>query len=206
MLTEISVSYAESGFTPTETALSVFGVKSAVIERLETEGARAECIDDFLEFSLIVDGLGLRTFEVYAARREEVIRQQAEQVLELSTPVMKIWEGVLALPIVGTLDSNRTQVIMEQLLQMLVDTGATHAIIDITGVPTVDTMVAQHLLKTIAAARLMGAECIISGVRPQIAQTIVTLGIEFGDIVTRSTLAAALSLALQSVDHPSAGS
>ncbi len=144
----------------------------------------------------MIDELGLFTFETYAKAREEVISNQAEQLLELATPVVKLWHGVVALPLVGTLDSARAQVVMEKLLQTLVDTGSEYAIIDITGVPAVDTQVAQHLLKTIVAARLMGAECIISGIRPQIAQTIVALGIEFGDIATKATLADALMLAL----------
>ena len=145
----------------------------------------------------MVDDLGLFTFETYAKAREELITEQTEQLLELSTPVVKLWDGVVAVPLVGTLDSARAQVVMERLLQTLVDTGSPYAIIDITGVPAVDTQVAQHILKTVVAARLMGAECIISGIRPQIAQTIVALGIEFGDIVTKATLADALRHALR---------
>jgi rsbT co-antagonist protein RsbR len=141
--------------------------------------------------------LGLYTFETYAQAREELISEQAEQLLELSTPVVKLWDGVVAVPLVGTLDSARAQVVMEKLLQNLVDTESTYAIIDITGVPAVDTQVAQHILKTVVAARLMGAECVISGIRPQIAQTIVALGIEFGDIATKSSLADALVHALR---------
>jgi rsbT co-antagonist protein RsbR len=144
-----------------------------------------------------VDALGLFTFESFARARELVITEQAEQLLELTTPVVKLWEGVVAVPLIGTLDSARTQIVMEKLLQTLVDTGSEHAIIDITGVPAVDTEVAQHLLKTVVAARLMGAECTISGIRPQIAQTIVALGIEFGDIPTKATLADALLHALR---------
>jgi rsbT co-antagonist protein RsbR len=140
----------------------------------------------------MLDTLGLWTFEVYSRTREGIIREQSEQLLELTTPVIKLWEGVLAVPLVGTLDSTRTQVVMEKLLEALVDTGSEHAIIDITGVLAVDTQVAQHLLKTVAAARLMGAECTISGIRPQIAQTIVALGIELGDITTKASLADAL--------------
>jgi rsbT co-antagonist protein RsbR len=152
---------------------------------------------EVLTFSRLLDALGLWTFETYAAAREEIIKEQSEQLLELTTPVVKLWEGVLAVPLVGTLDSARTQVVMEKLLEALVETGSEHAIIDITGVLAVDTQVAQHLLKTVVAARLMGAECIISGIRPQIAQTIVALGIEFGDITTKATLADALRHALQ---------
>ena len=145
----------------------------------------------------MIDELGMFTFETYAAAREQIIADQAESMLELSTPVVKLWDGIIAVPLVGTLDSARTQVVMEKLLEALVDTGSEHAVIDITGVPAVDTEVAQHLLKTVVAARLMGAECIISGIRPQIAQTIVALGIEFGDIVTKATLADALGHALR---------
>jgi rsbT co-antagonist protein RsbR len=153
-------------------------------------------MQSYLQLSRLLDDLGLYTIEVYSRTREEIISSQADQLMELSTPVVKLWDGVIAVPLVGTLDSARTQVVMEKLLQALVDTGSEQAIIDITGVPAVDTQVAQHLLKTIVAARLMGAECTVSGIRPQIAQTIVALGIEFGDIVTKATLADALKLAL----------
>lgn len=193
ILAELSRARARQGFTPSETAVSVFALKDAVLEALD----EADAVDaGFLEFSRFVDDLGLYTFEMFAQARESIITDQAEQLLELSTPVVKLWEGVLAVPLVGTLDSARTQVVMEKLLQGLVDTGSEHAIIDITGVPAVDTQVAQHLLKTVVAARLMGAECIVSGIRPQIAQTIVALGIEFGDITTKATLADALVSAL----------
>ena len=148
----------------------------------------------YLAFARMVDDLGLLTFETYAAAREQIIADQAESMLELSTPVVRLWDGIIAVPLVGTLDSARTQLVMEKLLKALVDTGAEHAVLDITGVPTVDTEVAQHLLKTVIAARLLGAECIVSGIRPQIAQTIVSLGIEFGDIATKATLADALAL------------
>jgi rsbT co-antagonist protein RsbR len=145
----------------------------------------------------LLDRLGLYTTEVYQQGREEVIARQNQEMLELSTPVVELWEGVLALPLIGTLDSARTQIVMENLLQRIVETGASIAIIDITGVPTVDTLVAQHLLKTVAAARLMGADCIISGIRPQIAQTIVHLGVELQSVVTKATLADAFAVALQ---------
>jgi len=187
LLTEMSFARARQGYTPTETASAVFALKEPVRARLP-DGQMAE----FAEFSTLMDQLGLFTFETFAAARESVIMSQTEQLLELSTPVVKLWDGVLAVPLVGTLDSARTQVVMETLLQTLVDTGSAHAIIDITGVAAVDTQVAQHLLKTVVAARLMGAECIISGIRPQIAQTVVALGIEFGDIPTKATLADAL--------------
>ncbi|MEZ5409169.1 MAG: STAS domain-containing protein [Acidimicrobiales bacterium] len=187
LLSELSTSRARRGFSPTETASSVFALKDALFEVMGVTGS-----SDQLELSRAIDDLGLFTFERFAAAREAVILNQSEQLLELSTPVVKLWDGILAVPLVGTLDSARTLVVMETLLQMLVDTGSAHAIIDITGVAAVDTQVAQHLLKTVHAARLMGAECIISGIRPQIAQTVVALGIEFGDIATRATLADAL--------------
>ncbi|MBW8481861.1 STAS domain-containing protein [Actinomadura parmotrematis] len=196
-LADISRSRARQGFSPSETAISVFTLKQAVYEQIENAGDPAT-YTAFIAFSQSVDDLGLVTFETYAAAREQVIADQAEQLLELSTPVVKLWDGILGVPLVGTLDSARTQVVMEALLEMLVDTGSEYAVIDITGVPAVDTEVAQHLLKTVMAARLMGTECVISGIRPQIAQTIVTLGIEFGDIVTKATLADALAYAL---DH-----
>ncbi|GGP80129.1 polyvinylalcohol dehydrogenase [Streptosporangium pseudovulgare] len=196
LLAELSRNRARQGFTPTETATVVFGLKEAVYESTGDDGS-SEALQGFLWFSRLVDDLGLFTMETYSATREKIILDQAEQLLELSTPVVKLWEGIVAVPLVGTLDSARTQVVMEKLLQTLVDTGSEHAVIDITGVPAVDTQVAQHLLKTVVAARLMGAECVISGIRPQIAHTIVTLGIEFGDIVTKATLADALAHALR---------
>jgi rsbT co-antagonist protein RsbR len=145
----------------------------------------------------LLDKLGLFTTEVYQKSREEIIARQQQDMLELSTPVVKMWDGVLVLPLIGTLDSQRTQMVMESLLQRIVETAAEVAIIDITGVPTVDTLVAQHLIKTVTAARLMGADCIISGIRPQIAQTIVHLGVDLRDIATKSSLADALALALR---------
>jgi rsbT co-antagonist protein RsbR len=196
LLGELSRGRARQGFTPSETALSVFGLKRAVFALTE-ENTDAELFRQVIAFSNLMDALGLWTFETYAQAREEVIKEQSEQLLELTTPVVKLWEGVLAVPLVGTLDSARTQVVMEKLLQGLVDTGSQHAIIDITGVLAVDTQVAQHLLKTVVAARLMGAECTISGIRPQIAQTIVALGIEFSDVATKASLADALRHALR---------
>ncbi|MFJ5992856.1 STAS domain-containing protein [Lentzea sp. NPDC092896] len=190
-LEEYSRSRVRAGFTPTETASSVFSLKREVFDLTENDND-PELFRQILGFSGLLDALGLLTFDFYARAREEIIREQSEQLLELTTPVVKIWEGVLAVPLVGTLDSARTQVVMEKLLEALVETGSEHAIIDITGVFAVDTQVAQHLLKTVVAARLMGAECIVSGIRPQIAQTIVALGIEFGDIVTKASLADAL--------------
>ena len=193
-LDELSRSRARDGFTPSETALGVFSLKEAVYELVADA---AELVPEFLAFSRMVDDLGLRTFEAYSAAREQIIADQSTAMLELSTPVVRLWDGIIAVPLVGTLDSARTQLVMEKLLDTLVATGADHAVIDITGVPTVDTEVAQHLLKTVSAARLLGAECTISGIRPQVAQTIVSLGIEFGDIATKATLADALALALK---------
>jgi rsbT co-antagonist protein RsbR len=195
-LADLSRSWARQGFTPSETAGLVFTVKEVVLGLTESDAADLPTVD-FLRLSLIVDDMGLFTFETYTKTRESVINDQTEQLLELSTPVVKLWDGVVAVPLVGTLDSARAQVVMEKLLQTLVDTGSGFAIVDITGVPAVDTQVAQHILKTVVAARLMGAECIISGIRPQIAQTVVALGIEFGDIVTKSNLADALLHALR---------
>jgi rsbT co-antagonist protein RsbR len=192
-LSELSASRARQGFTATETALSVFGLKNALITVLDDDdGVGSATLRDYVAFAAFIDAAALLTFDSYVRAREELIADQSEQLLELSTPVVKLWEGVVAVPLVGTLDSARAQVVMERLLQTLVDTGSPYAIIDITGVPAVDTQVAQHILKTVVAARLMGADCIISGIRPQIAQTIVALGIEFGDIATKASLADAL--------------
>jgi rsbT co-antagonist protein RsbR len=199
LLAELSHTRARQGFSPRETAFGVLALKDSAQHVLDPTGdgsGLAECYREFLALGRLVDELEMFTFETFAEARERVIADQAEQLLELATPVVKLWDGIVALPLVGTLDSARTQVVMESLLQTLVDTGSAHAIIDITGVPAVDTQVAQHLLKTVVAARLMGAECIVSGIRPQIAQTMVALGIEFGDIATKSTLADALALAL----------
>lgn len=191
ILADVSAVRARLGFTPRETAVGLFALKDGLYPLASQD-------TDIVPLLQLVDQLGLLTFETFAAARESIISEQAEQLLELSTPVVKLWEGIVAVPLVGTLDSARAQVVMERLLNTLVDTGSEHAIIDITGVPAVDTQVAQHLLKTVVAARLMGAECTISGIRPQIAQTIVALGIEFGDIRTRATLADALVDALRS--------
>ncbi|WP_443053992.1 STAS domain-containing protein [Streptomyces sp. IBSBF 2435] len=195
LLTELSRNRARQGFTPSETALSVFALKP-VLEPGLTGGASGD-IQAYLQLAQLLDALGLFTIETYTRTREELITAQAEQLLELSTPVVKLWDGVIGVPLVGTLDSARTMVVMEKMLQALLDTGSEQAIIDITGVPAVDTEVAQHLLKTVVAARLMGAECTISGIRPQIAQTIVALGIDFGDITTKASLADALRHALR---------
>jgi rsbT co-antagonist protein RsbR len=195
-LSDLSTSRARQGFTATETAISVFALKEAVLGVLDQRNGDTVTLRDYVAFSAFVDVAALFTFDSYVRVREGLIADQAEQLLELSTPVVKLWEGVVAVPLVGTLDSARAQVVMERLLQTLVDTGSPYAIIDITGVPAVDTQVAQHILKTVVAARLMGADCIISGIRPQIAQTIVALGIEFGDIATKASLADALRYVL----------
>jgi rsbT co-antagonist protein RsbR len=187
------------GFTSDRTATFVFSMKRPLFLLLrERFGADAATLaDEVWAATEFVDTLGLQTVRAYQTSREEVINRQQEEMLELSTPVVKVWEGVLALPMIGTLDSARTQVVMESLLQRIVEQGAQIAIIDITGVPTVDTLVAQHLLKTVAAIRLMGADCIISGVRPQIAQTVVHLGVDLSSVTTKATLADALALALK---------
>jgi rsbT co-antagonist protein RsbR len=197
-LREVSTSRARLGFSPSETATFVFSLKQPLFARLRQDLGRdpAALGEELWRATVLLDELGLFTTEVHLRSREELIRGQQRDMLELSTPVVRLWEGIVALPLIGTLDSARTQVVMESLLQTIVDTGAGIAIIDITGVPTVDTLVAQHLLKTVAAARLMGAECLISGIRPQIAQTIVHLGVELGDVTTKATLADALAVAL----------
>jgi len=199
MLAETSRSRAMQGFSARETATFIFSIKQPLFRAIhESLGKDSTAMaEEMWLTSEIVDGLGLYTTEAYLKTREETIRRQQEEMLELSTPVVKLWEGILALPLIGTLDSARTQVVMESLLDAIVKTNSKVAIIDITGVPTVDTVVAQHLLKTVTAARLMGADCIISGVRPQIAQTIVHLGINLLDITTKATLSDAFSLAVQ---------
>jgi len=203
MLRDVSRSRAQQGFTPAETAMFVFSAKRPVfsqIRELCKKDPEALASEMWIAAELL-DSMGLFTTEVYQKSREEIIKRQQEELLELSTPVVKLWDGILALPIIGTLDSARTQTVMESLLQAIVQTNSKVAIIDITGVPTVDTVVAQHLLKTVTAARLMGADCIISGVRPQIAQTIVHLGINLLDVTTKATLAAAFKIALERVGY-----
>jgi rsbT co-antagonist protein RsbR len=197
MLDGISRSRAILGFTPTETAGFVFSLKQPLFDAINKETMSSEDRALFIwRTSLLLDELGLYTIETYAKTREDVIVRQSREIAELSTPVVKLWDGILALPIIGTLDSERTQTVMENLLQSIVEQSAEIAIIDITGVPTVDTLTAQHLLKTVAAARLMGADCIISGIRPQIAQTMVHLGVEL-NVVSKASLADAFALALQ---------
>ncbi|MBG0792057.1 STAS domain-containing protein [Methylocystis sp. H62] len=197
VLEEISTARALRGYSPVETALFVFSLKEPLFDLLRKVLAREEHLADVLIASGgVLDRLGLFTTEVYQKSREEVIKRQQDELLELSTPVIQLWDKILALPLIGTLDSARTQIVMENLLQTIVDAEAEIAIIDITGVPAVDTLVAQHLIKTVAAARLMGADCIISGIRPQIAQTIVHLGLDL-QVVSKATMADALSLALK---------
>jgi rsbT co-antagonist protein RsbR len=187
-----------AGFGADETATFVFSLKKPLFEILRQETLRepAQFADGVWNITVLIDQLGLYTVKSFQRTREEVISRQQQELLELSTPVVKLWDGVLALPMIGTLDSARTQIVMESLLQKIVDTESQIAILDITGVPTVDTLVAQHLLKTVTALRLMGAECIISGVRPQIAQTIVHLGVDLQGVSTKASLADALKLAL----------
>jgi len=199
MLERFSRSRGLQGFTPSETATFVFSFKQPLFNALRKSGngEPVEQIENVWAANLLIDKLGLYTTEMYQQSREEVIRRQQEEMLELSTPVVQIWEGILALPLIGTLDSARTSVMMETLLQKIVETRSELAIIDITGVPTVDTLVAQHLLKTVAAARLMGADCLISGIRPQIAQTMVHLQIDLSEVTTKATLAEALRFALK---------
>lgn len=201
MLSSISRDRTHKGFTPSETATFILSLKHPLFTQLHSELANdgQNLIQEIWSVSTLLDKLGLLTTEIYQKAREEVIYRQQEELMELSTPVVKLWDGILALPIIGTLDSNRTQGVMESLLQKIVETGAEVTIIDITGVPTVDTLTAQHLLKTVTAARLMGADCIISGIRPQIAQTIVYLGVDLADVITKATLADAFALALKRI-------
>jgi rsbT co-antagonist protein RsbR len=204
----VSRSRGRQGLSPSETAMFVMSFKEPLFNTLrrtlqgEDDG---KLLLDVWEASRLLDKLGLYTTEVHQQAREELIRRQGEEMLELSTPVIQLWDGILALPLIGTLDSSRTQIVMESLLQQIVATRSPIAILDITGVPTVDTLTAQHLLKTVAATRLMGAECIISGIRPQIAQTIVHLGVSLGDIVTKASLADAFRVALKKLGHTIAG-
>lgn len=199
LLADFSASRARQGFSPSQTATYVFSLKQPLFALLRRElgDQPAVLADEMWSGTLLLDRLGLYTIESYQHSRDQIIVRQQQELLELSTPVVKLWDGILALPLIGTLDSARTQVVMESLLQKIVETSVSIAIIDITGVPTVDTLVAQHLLKTIAAARLMGADCIISGIRPQIAQTIVHLGVDLADVITKATLADAFVVALE---------
>jgi rsbT co-antagonist protein RsbR len=199
LLSQMSAARAAQGFSPSDTAMFMFSLKQPLFARLRKElGSDAQAVsEEMWNATVLIDRLGLYTVEAFQKSREDVISRQQRELLELSTPVVQLWEGVLALPLIGTLDSGRTQVVMESLLEKIVETGAAIAIIDITGVPTVDTLVAQHLMKTVAAARLMGADCIISGIRPQIAQTIVHLGVDLTAVTTKASLADAFLVALK---------
>ncbi|HVW10182.1 MAG TPA: STAS domain-containing protein [Bryobacteraceae bacterium] len=199
ILSEISSSRARAGYSPSETASFVFSLKLPLFSVLRTDyGKDAQILADAVwEATILLDKLGLLTTEVYQKTREDIISRQQQELLELSTPVVRLWDNILALPLIGTLDSSRTQVVMQNLLDAIVATRSDYAIIDITGVPVVDTLVAQHLLKTVSAARLMGADCLISGIRPQIAQTIIHLGVDLTNVTTKATLADAFSVALK---------
>ena len=200
-LTTISMSRARQGFTPRETGMYVLSLKDALLEILQHERKDnpQQLLTETLQISKFIDSMGIATFETFIQGREEVIMRQTDEMTEISTPVVQIWDGILAMPLIGTLDSSRAMVVMENLLQEIVRTGSGIAILDISGVPTVDSMVAQHLIKTVNATRLMGAECIISGIRPEIAQTIVHLGIDLSHVVTKATLASALKHAFASL-------
>ena len=200
-LDNLSKERALAGFKADDTAIFIFSLKRPLFDALRQESSSdpRQLVDDVWAATVLLDKLGLHTVSCFQRAREQVIERQQEELLELSTPVIKLWDGILAVPMIGTLDSSRTQIVMESLLQRIVDTESQIAILDITGVPTVDTLVAQHLLKTVTALRLMGAECIISGVRPQIAQTIVHLGVDLQGVTTKANLADALALAMKRV-------
>lgn len=196
ILSSISVSRAKQGFTSRETGIYIFGFKEALLHILSKEIKDPTALySESMKINKLIDSFGISTFETFIKGREEVILRQTDEITEISTPVIRVWDGILALPIIGTLDSSRTQIVMENLLQEIVDTGSVIAILDISGVPAVDSLVAQHLIKTVSATRLMGAECIISGIRPEIAQTVVHLGIDLSNIITKATLASALKTA-----------
>ncbi|RFM26870.1 STAS domain-containing protein [Deminuibacter soli] len=197
ILSGISISRARQGYSPKETGNYVFSLRDAILQVWQAEFSNdlAVLFAATLKLNKLFDNLGIITFETFIKGREEVILRQTDEISEISTPVIRVWDNILALPIIGTLDSSRTQIVMENLLQQIVDTGSSIAILDISGVPAVDSLVAQHLLKTVAATRLMGAECIISGIRPEIAQTVVHLGIDLSNIITKATLASALKQA-----------
>jgi rsbT co-antagonist protein RsbR len=202
-LVDLSSRRAKDGYTPRETASFVYSLKQPLFTALRVEFGQdpARLADEVWLTTLLIDELGLLTTEAFQKSREEVILRQQKELLELSTPVVRLWENILALPLIGTLDSARTQVVMQNLLDAIVQTRSDYAIIDITGVPVVDTLVAQHLLKTVAAARLMGADCLISGIRPQIAQTIIHLGVDLSEVTTKATLADAFDVALKRSGH-----
>lgn len=197
----IAITRARQGFSPRETGTFVFSLKEAILEVLQAElqNDPKALFDEMMKINRVMDNLSVVTFETFIKGREEVILRQTDEIAEISTPVIRVWDGILALPIIGTLDSARTQIVMENLLQEIVETGSSIAILDISGVPAVDSLVAQHLIKTVSATRLMGAECIISGIRPEIAQTVVHLGIDLSNIITKSTLASALQYAFKAM-------
>ncbi|GAB4016173.1 STAS domain-containing protein [Spirosoma koreense] len=194
LLGSISMSRARQGYTPRETGIYIFSLKEAIFElfQQEMEADPTQLFQASLQINRLLDSFGVATFETFIKGREDVILRQTDEISDISTPVIQIWDGILALPIIGTLDSSRTQIVMENLLQKIVDTGSAIAILDISGVPAVDSLVAQHLIKTVSATRLMGADCIISGIRPEIAQTVVHLGIDLSNIITKASLASAL--------------
>jgi rsbT co-antagonist protein RsbR len=199
-LSEISINRAKQGYSPKETEQFVRGLKNAILTVFEEQISDASTLyKESKKINNLFDNLSLITFETFIKGREEIILRQTDEISEISTPVIKVWDGILAMPIIGTLDSARTQVVMENLLQAIVETGSSIAILDISGVPAVDSLVAQHLMKTVAATRLMGAECVISGIRPEIAQTIVHLGIDLSNIITKATLAHALKFSFQTL-------
>jgi rsbT co-antagonist protein RsbR len=196
----ISITRARQGFSPRETGNFIFSLKEALIEVLQQQIKDPTALfQEASKINKIMDNLSIVTFETFIKGREEVILRQTDEITEISTPVIRVWDGILALPIIGTLDSSRTQVVMENLLQEIVETGSSIAILDISGVPAVDSLVAQHLIKTVSATRLMGAECIISGIRPEIAQTVVHLGIDLSNIITKSSMASALAYAFKTL-------
>lgn len=201
ILETITITRARNGYSPRETGTYMFSLKEALLKTLneEIKNDPKALYEESLAISRQLDDLTITTFESFIKGREEVILRQTDEITEISTPVIRVWEGILALPIIGTLDSARTQVVMESLLSQIVETGSSIAILDISGVPAVDSLVAQHLIKTVSATRLMGAECIISGIRPEIAQTVVHLGIDLSNIVTKASLASALKFAFSSL-------
>ncbi|MCE6991246.1 STAS domain-containing protein [Dyadobacter sp. CY323] len=200
-VSSLTISRARQGFSPRETATYIFTLKDSLLKVLSDQisGDLSQLYQATIQISRFVDNIGIQSFETFITGREEVISQQSDEMAELSTPVIRVWNGILAMPIIGTLDSARTQVVMENLLQGIVDTGSSIAILDISGVPAVDSLVAQHLIKTVNATRLMGAECIISGIRPEIAQTVVHLGIDLSQMITKATLESALKFAFNSL-------
>lgn len=201
ILAGISITRATQGFSPRETGLFVLGLKEALLQILQEELSESvmDLYNESMKINRLLDSFSILTFETFIKGREEVILRQTDEIAEISTPVIRVWDGILALPIIGTLDSARTQIVMENLLQEIVETGSSIAILDISGVPAVDSLVAQHLIKTVSATRLMGAECVISGIRPEIAQTIVHLGIDLSNIITKASLASALRFAFNNL-------